>query len=42
MGLGKTFLRSLIIVNGALAMTIYIVLIPRHSWRGCRRRHTHQ
>lgn len=35
MGLGKTFLRSLIIVvNAAVAMTVYIVLIPRHSWSG--------
>lgn len=35
MGLGKTFLRSLIIVvNAAVAMAMYIVLIPRHGWSG--------
>ena len=35
MGLGKTFARSVIIVaNAAVAMGLYIALIPSRSWKG--------
>jgi len=35
MGLGKTFLRSVIIVvNAIVAMIIYFALIPRWGWEG--------
>jgi len=35
MGLGRTMLRSgLIVVNAAVAMAMYIVLIPIHGWQG--------
>lgn len=35
MGLGHTLLRSVVIVaNAAIAIVLYIVLIPTHSWRG--------
>jgi O-antigen/teichoic acid export membrane protein len=35
MGLGKNFLRTVLIVcNSAVAMTLYILLVPTYSWRG--------
>ena len=35
MGLGKTMLRTvLIIINAVLSMGLYILLIPKYSWKG--------
>lgn len=35
MGLGHTLLRSLVIVSNAIvAVVLYVVLIPSHSWKG--------